>query len=169
MRGLFQGHSLSPLLFCLATAPLSTALRRRSTPYMIRDNITISHLLYMDDLNVYSPSQPRLEKAVRAVERASRALGMELGLKKCALAHRNSKGQTQLQKGEGNAYHNIPLLQEEDSYKYLGLQQLFQVNCSETGRRVLTMVNATVKALLNTDLNRPNLTTALATKIAGTM
>eukprot|EP00794_Sanderia_malayensis_P014585 gene14585-biopygen11680 len=79
---------------------------------------------------------------------------MELGLKKCALAHCNSKGQTQLQKGEGNTYHNIPLLQEEDSYKYLGLQQLFQVNCSETGRRVLTMVNATVKALLNTDRNR---------------
>eukprot|EP00794_Sanderia_malayensis_P002906 gene2906-biopygen2388 len=169
VRGLFQGHSLSRCFFCLAIAPLSTALDRRSTPYMIRDNITICHLLYMDDLKVYSPSQPKLEKAVRAVERASSALGMELDLRKCALAHRNGKGQTQLEKGEGNTYHNFPLLQEKDSYKYLGLQQLFQVNQSETGHRVLTMVNATEKALLNTDLNRLNLTTALATKITDTM
>eukprot|EP00794_Sanderia_malayensis_P010109 gene10109-biopygen8304 len=129
----------------------------------------MSHLLYMDDLKVYSPSKPELEKAIRAVERASRAIGMELGLKKFTIAHRNAKGQTQLHEGEGKTYHDIPLLQENDSYKYLGLQQLFQVNRSETRRQVLTKVNATVKALLNTDLDSFNLPNALATKIAGTM
>eukprot|EP00794_Sanderia_malayensis_P021445 gene21445-biopygen423 len=81
VRGLFQGDSLSPLLFCLAIAPLSAAIRRRCAAYTIRDNETVSHLLYMDDLKVYSPTPKDLEKAIRVVERASRAIGMELGLR----------------------------------------------------------------------------------------
>eukprot|EP00794_Sanderia_malayensis_P016571 gene16571-biopygen13999 len=57
----------------------------RSTAYNIRNNITISHLFYMDDLKVYSPSKSELEKAIRVVEKASRAIGMELGLKSVPL------------------------------------------------------------------------------------
>eukprot|EP00794_Sanderia_malayensis_P009458 gene9458-biopygen7807 len=169
VRGLFQGDSLSPLLFCLAIAPLSAAIRRRCAAYTIRDNETISHLLYMDDLKVYLPTQKDLEKAIRVVERASRAIGMELGLRKCAIAHRNNRGQVEVHEEAESSYHGIPLLKEEDCYKYLGLQQLFRVNRSETGRRVLTKVNPTVQELLKTDLNSGNLTKALSCKIAGTM
>eukprot|EP00794_Sanderia_malayensis_P021421 gene21421-biopygen13239 len=169
VRGLFQGDSLSPLLFCLAIAPLSAAIRRRCAAYTIRDNETVSHLLYMDDLKVYSPTPKDLEKAIRVVERASRAIGMELGLRKCAIAHRNHRGQVEVHEEAESSYHGIPLLKEEDCYKYLGLQQLFRVNRSETGRQVLTKVNARVTELLKTDLNSANLTKALGCKIAGTM
>eukprot|EP00794_Sanderia_malayensis_P021409 gene21409-biopygen2147 len=123
----------------------------------------------MDDLKVYSPTPKDLEKAIRVVERASRAIGMELGLRKCAIAHRNHRGQVEVHEEAESSYHGIPLLKEEDCYKYLGLQQLFRVNRSETGRQVLTKVNARVTELLKTDLNSANLTKALGCKIAGTM
>ena len=46
------------------------------------------HLMFMDDLKVYSESAAReLEMPVRRVEEVSRALGVELGLLKCAVVH----------------------------------------------------------------------------------
>ena len=86
-RGLFQGDSLSPLLFCLCIAPLSHALYN-GTGYESRFLARpLTHLLFMDDLKVFDESQENLQKKVKAVEDTSSAVGMELGLKKCAVAH----------------------------------------------------------------------------------
>jgi len=51
-RGSFQGDSFSPLLFCIALAPLSRILQRAKVGFK-SDSKTISHLLYMDDLKVF--------------------------------------------------------------------------------------------------------------------
>ena len=48
-RGIFQGDSLSPLLFCLALVPLSNELHNTKHGYKIFDK-TLTHLFYMDDL-----------------------------------------------------------------------------------------------------------------------
>ena len=47
--GIFQGDSLSPLLFCIALAPLSSLLNKSKYGYKI-SNAIITHLFYMDDL-----------------------------------------------------------------------------------------------------------------------
>jgi hypothetical protein len=85
-RGLFQGDSLSLLLFCLCVAPLSHALSKRkgfNSDYQVK---VITHLMFMDDLKLYEESRGELLEAVRLVEEVSNAIGMQLGLRKCAAA-----------------------------------------------------------------------------------
>ena len=50
-RGIFQGDSLSPLLFVVAMIPLSMILRRENLGYSFGpEKGKVSHLLFMDDL-----------------------------------------------------------------------------------------------------------------------
>ena len=68
-RGLFQGDSLSPLLFCLSIAPISHALRetsRFSVPYL---DSPVTHLFFMDDLKVYAKNSDILGDTLRVVDR----------------------------------------------------------------------------------------------------
>ena len=44
------------------------------------------HQYFLDDLKVYVNSNA-LDTSLRVVDRVSRVVGMELGLKKCAVAH----------------------------------------------------------------------------------
>ena len=83
-RGL---DSLSPLLFCLAVAPLSSMLRQAGgfkSQYQPRP---ITHLMYMDDLKVYETDPEELEATAVRVESTSNAFGMQLGADKCRVAH----------------------------------------------------------------------------------
>ena len=57
-RGIFQGDSLSPLLFCVCLIPLTEQPNRLNTGY--EEHITktkILHLLYMDDLKLIAKSE----------------------------------------------------------------------------------------------------------------
>ena len=50
-RGIFEGNSLSPLLFVLCLVPLSLILRRVKFHYEFGDKKTrINHLFFMDNL-----------------------------------------------------------------------------------------------------------------------
>jgi hypothetical protein len=51
--GIFQGDLLSPLLFYLALAPLSTMLNGSNYGYLSQ-NGKVSHLFYMDDLKTFA-------------------------------------------------------------------------------------------------------------------
>ena len=86
-RGIYQGDSLSPLLFCLCVAPLSKALRATKGFYSTHQINPVTHLMFVDDLKVYTDGKSGLEEAVKVVENVSGAMGMEFGLRKCAVAH----------------------------------------------------------------------------------
>ena len=83
----FQGDLLSPLLFCLCVAPLSDALRETNGFRSAYQSEAITHLTFVDDLKVYGENKTELEEVVGMVEVVSGAMGMELGLRKCAVAH----------------------------------------------------------------------------------
>ena len=52
-RGIFQGDSLSPLLFYIALIPLTNELNRTVCGYHVHGTERkISHLFYMDDLKL---------------------------------------------------------------------------------------------------------------------
>nr|CAI5828319.1 unnamed protein product [Callosobruchus analis] len=89
-RGVFQGDSLSPLLFCISLLPLSITLKNTKgyscgTPNHRRHRVT--HLFYMDDLKLYASGQRDLQHALRVVQEYSHAIGMEFGTDKCAMVH----------------------------------------------------------------------------------
>ena len=63
-RGIFQGDSLSPLLFVLCMVPLSLVLRRSKAGYEWGGGggreFKINHLLFMDDLKLFEKSYEQI-------------------------------------------------------------------------------------------------------------
>ena len=83
--GIFQGDSLSPLLFHISLIPLMQQLNRLNTGY--EEHITktkISHLLYMDDLKLIAKSEEEIRKKIQTVKNFSDDIHMDFGLEKCA-------------------------------------------------------------------------------------
>ena len=79
--GIFQGDSLSPLLFCICLIPLTEQLNRLNTGYEEHTTMTkISHLLYMDDLKLIAKSEEELQKEIQTVKIFSDDIHMEFGL-----------------------------------------------------------------------------------------
>ena len=121
-RGIFQGDSLSPLVFVLALIPLSLTLRKAKAAYEFSENKEkINHLLFMDDLKLYSRSEKGLDSLVQTVRVFSEDIGMEFGIEKCAMLVME-KGKIVKSVGielpDGKV---IKSLQEGESYKYLGI------------------------------------------------
>lgn len=119
-RGVYQGDSLSPLLFCLSLIPLQDILDKETEGITLisnTDRVKITHQLYMDDLKIYAASDAALDKAICKVNEVSHKTGMSLGINKCAQDHF---------KGPANGLETnklIPRLGKEESYTYLGVKQ----------------------------------------------
>ena len=121
-RGIFQGDSLSSLVFALALIPLSLILRKAKAAYEFSESKEkIKHLLFMDDLKLYSRSEKGLDSLVQTVRVFSEDIGMEFGIEKCAMLVME-KGK--IVKSVGIELPDdkvIKSLQEGESYKYLGI------------------------------------------------
>ena len=129
-RGIYQGDSLSPLLFCLTIDPLSKILKKQNIGYDLgqvrggnKTKDLISHLLFMDDLKLYADSDPNLNKLVQIVHKFSRDICMDFGLDKCS--------KCTLKKGKKVASDNLLLengtsiedLRADTYHTYLGIEE----------------------------------------------
>ena len=84
-RGIYQGDSLSPLLFVLALMPVSSLLNQSGKGFQVTASLPkSSHLLYLDDLKLYVVNRNELESLLHTVRIFSSSIGMEFGLNKCA-------------------------------------------------------------------------------------
>ena len=122
-RGIFQGDSLSPLLFVMVMIPLSMLLKAENKGYKLRHSERrINHLLFMDDLKLYASNDNELESLVNEVKIYSDDIGMEFGLSKCAVlsvVKGKRKTGSGLELPSGEMMKDV----EEDGYKYLGVLQ----------------------------------------------
>ena len=106
-----------PLVFILALIPLSLTLRKVKAAYEFSESKEkINHLLFMDNLKLYSRSEKGLDSLVQTVHAFSEDIGMEFGM----LVMEKGKIVTSvgIELPDGKV---IKLLQEGESYKYLGI------------------------------------------------
>jgi hypothetical protein len=76
-RGLFQGVSLTPLLFYIALIPLTNELNRADCGYQVHGTERkISHLLYMDDLKLLRRNEKGLKNDMKIVQTISKDINM---------------------------------------------------------------------------------------------
>ena len=87
-RRIFQGDSLSLLVFILVLIPLSLILRNTRVAYEFSGSkMKINHLLFMDNLKLYSHSrnEKELDSLVQKIRTFSKDVGMKSGIEKCAI------------------------------------------------------------------------------------
>lgn len=85
-RGIFQGDSLSPMIFVLALIPLSTIIKKMKGGYSLgKIREKINHLLFMDNLKLYGKNIWELDSLIQTVRIFSTDIGMEFGISKCAM------------------------------------------------------------------------------------
>ena len=84
-RGIFQGDTLSHLLFVLALIPLSMTLKVTDYGYQLeKRGLKINHLLFMDDLKLYGKTERELNSLIHIVRIFSEDIGMKFGMDKCS-------------------------------------------------------------------------------------
>ena len=67
-RGIFQGDSLSPLLFTRSLNPLSRELQKTGCGYQLDEQTNINHLFYVDGLKLYGTSANQMTGLINAVK-----------------------------------------------------------------------------------------------------
>ena len=80
-----KGDSFSPLIFCLALAPLSFILNKTKKYYSLYGE-KISHLFDMEDLKLYAQNNDGLDELIHKVKQFSDDIKMKVEIDKCAKA-----------------------------------------------------------------------------------
>ena len=85
-RGIFQGDSLSPMLFVLSIVPLPLILKKVNACYKWeKKEYKSSHLLFVDGLKLYVKSEEQTNALTRTVYVFSTNISIEFGIKKCGI------------------------------------------------------------------------------------
>ena len=78
--GIFQGDSLSPLLFVITLTPLTQILKATRHCYSFANKEKINHLHFMDDLKLYTKTEKELNSLVQTVRVFSENIGMKFSI-----------------------------------------------------------------------------------------
>ena len=160
-RGIFQGDSLSPLLFVLVMIPLTLVLRQTKASYELKKGgKKINHLLFMDDLKLFTKNGDQIDKLVNTVRIFSEAIKMEFGLPKCGVLIMK-RGKVVKSEGismpDGKMMKNI----EEGGYKYLGILEADGVKHEEMKDQIKKEYIRRVRNILKSKLNGGNIILAI--------
>ena len=160
--GIFQGDSLSPLLFIICLIPLSCLLSCNDFGFKIEEEI-INHLLYMDDLKLYAKSEKDIDSLVNTARIFSEDINMNFGLEKCA--------KVTIKRGKKESGHGITLpegkeiknLEIEEEYKYLGLLESDEFNSTRIKEKAKQEYKKRLRLILKSKLHGRNQITAINT------
>ena len=146
-RGILQGDSLSPLLFVLCIDPLSRKLNGLFPKVSVSTENgmhTTNHLLFVDDLKLFSEHKEVLQAMTAETERFFRVVGLDINREKSAT---NSQ----------ECVETAMLLEGAQGYKYLGIiEDSTSRPTMESYDKVKTELCARVERLCQTRLNGKN-------------
>jgi hypothetical protein len=161
-RGIFQGDSLSPLLFVVSLLPLSFLLRGARQGYKLQCGRRVNHLLFMDDLKLYGKSKADLEGMVNTVRIFSDDIRMKFGLQKCAtmLMKRGKKIEDDgIRMPDGQMMEDLG----SEAYKYLGVLEADKIKMEAMKEKVRANYYCRLRKLLKSSLNGGNVIKAVNT------
>ena len=162
-RGIFEGDSLSPLIFVICMISLSYLLRKVKAFYEWgRKEFKRNHLLFMDDLKRFGKSEGQIDSLIQTVFIFSEDIGMEIDLKKCGVVILK-KGK--LVKFEGIHLYNQETMKEldENGYTYLGILELDEIKEHEMKIKVTAEYKRRLRLILKSKLNGKNKIQAINT------
>ena len=159
-RGIFQGDSLSPLLFILAINPVSYLLDKNQFGYKI-DNVRFSHVLYMDDLKTFASNCKEASTMAKVVYDFSTSIGMKFGFDKCKVLN--------IVRGKIEKCGNIDLerddkieeMESSEVYKYLGVLESNNIKHNDMKGLTTEKFKKKLKQVLKTELNAKNIMIAI--------
>ena len=155
-RGIFQGDSISPLLFVLCMIPLSLILRKVTAGYEFKGKrAKINHLLFMDDLKLFGKTQDQIDSLIKTVHLFSSDIGMVFGIDKCGVVIMK---RGKLVECNGVELPNGEVIKqvEKDGYKYLGVLELDRIMESDMKERFSKGYFRRFKLVLKSRLNDKN-------------
>ena len=160
-RGIFQGDSLSPLLFVLVMIPLTLMLRQTKESYELKKGgKKINRLLFMDDQKLFAKNEDQIDNLVNTVRIFSEDIKMEFGLPKCGVLIMK-RGKVVKSEGismlDGKMMKNI----KEGGYKYLGILEADGVKHEEMKDQIKKEYIRRVRNILKSKLNGGNIISAI--------
>ena len=158
-RGIFQGDSLSPLLFCISLIPLTNMLNRENLGYVLNNEQNISHLLYMDDLKLFAKGDVQLNKEIDIVKIFSKDIQMEFGLDKCARVSIKRGRQVSIMVNDEES--GLRNLETAEIYKYLGIAEKEDIQHDDMKIQIQKEYLRRIRLILSTELNSKNKISAI--------
>ena len=162
-RGIFQGDSVSPLLFVLSMVSLSLILKKVNACYKWRKKeYKLNHLLFMNDLKLYVKSEEQTITLVRTVYVFSTDIGMEFGIKKYRIL---TMKRGKIVKSEGIKLPDGEVMKQigEERYTYLGITELDKIKETEMKEKITKEYKRRQRLILKSKLNGRNKVTAIYT------
>ena len=159
-RGIIQGDSLSPFIFCLCTSPLSNLIERFSKGYTPGDrrtnSITVTHCYYMDDLKIYTKGPGELQSTITMISESFKAIGFEVNVSKSGYLHLQS-GRESISPVCKIDQTDLPCCNaSRGGYKYLGIIESDAVDKIENISRLIVKVRKSTTMLARAHVNANN-------------
>ena len=160
-RGIFQGDSLSPLLFIVAMIPLTMLLKRENLGYHFGpEKKLMNHLLFMDDLKLYGKNKEELDALAGVVHKFSTDIRMEFGIDKCAVLVLKTGVKEEVQGfvlPDGEVVKEV----DENGYRYLGVLEGAAIKTKEMKALIRNEYLRRVKLVARSKLYAGNLVKAM--------
>ena len=160
-RGIFQGDSLSPLLFVLSMVPLSLILRKVNACYEWgKKEYKLNHLLFMDDFKLFAKNEEQIDTLVGTVHVFSTDIGMEFGMRKCGIL---TMKRGKVVRSEGLKLPNNEVMKEveKEGYTYLGIVELDKIKENKMKEKTIKEYKRRLRLILKSKLNGKNKVAAI--------
>ena len=160
-RGIFQGDSLSPLLFVVSLLSLTLVLWKMKQGYSFdKGKSKLNHLLFMDDLKLYGGSQPHIDSRIMNVYTVTDDIGMRFRIGKCGVVAMRIGKDSEC---EGITTGSDKVIAEIDGggYKYLGIMERSDIYQEQMKRSVKTEYFQRARSALKLKLNAGNVFKAI--------